>query len=168
MRARDARQLGAPVQVSVAIVRPNVIFRDGFESGSASAWSTTTGAGRLAFVPAPRMAGTGAVGMRVTLSGTIAGARPASAYLTDNSPVAEGTYHARFSLDPNASRPGGGTNGIIILGGYTANDGGGSNRFAVRYRLKQGRPAGAPDRRPLRRNHLDQMVRRPERDGDPH
>ena len=76
--------------------------------------------------------------MRVTLSGTIAGARPASAYLTDNSPVAEGTYHARFSLDPNASRPGGGTNGIIILGGYTANDGGGSNRFAVRYRLNRG------------------------------
>ena len=52
--------------------------------------------------------------------------------------MAEGTYHARFSLDPNASRPGGGANGIIILGGYTANDGGGSNRFTVRYRLKRG------------------------------
>ena len=112
----------------MAIVRPNVIFRNGFESGSASSWSTTTGAGRLAFVSGANLAGTG-VGMRVTLSGPIAGARPASAYLTDNSPVAEATYHARFSFDPNTSRPGGGSKGIIILGGYTADNGGGSNAF---------------------------------------
>ena len=98
VRARDALgNWGAPVQVSVAIVRPNVIFRNGFESGSASSWSTTTGAGRLAFVSGANLAGTG-VRMRVNLTGPIAGARPASAYLTDNSPVAEATYHPQVLL----------------------------------------------------------------------
>ena len=68
VRARDAAgNWSAPVTVTVTIVRPNVIFQDGFESGSGSAWSARTGTSRLAYVAAANMAGTGTVGMRVAL-----------------------------------------------------------------------------------------------------
>ncbi len=117
---------------NVTIVRPNLIFKDGFESGSGSAWSSRTGTGgnapRLTFVAAANMAGTGTVGMRVALTG-------AAAYVTDNTPVAEPTYHARFFFNPNGSTPGNNANGSTILRGYTGNNGGGTNRFTVSYRL---------------------------------
>lgn len=118
----------------LTLARSNVIFGTGFESTQAAA--TITGAGRLAFVPAANMAGTGRLGMRVTLSGEISPKTPVSAYVTDNSPAAESTYNARFYFNPNNSTPGGGTNGITILAGYTADDGRGDNRFDVSYRQK--------------------------------
>ncbi len=118
----------------LTLARSNVIFGTGFESTQAAA--TITGVGRLAFVPAANMAGTGRLGMRVTLSGEISPKTPVSAYVTDNSPAAESTYDARFSFNPNESTPGGGANGITILAGYTADDGRGGNRFDVRYRQK--------------------------------
>ena len=118
----------------LTLARSNVIFGTGFESTQAAA--TITGAGRLAFVPAANMAGTGRLGMRVTLSGEISPKTPVSAYVTDNSPAAESTYNARFYFNPNKSTPGGGTNGITILAGYTADDGRGDNRFDVSYRQK--------------------------------
>ena len=118
----------------LTLARSNVIFGTGFESTQAAA--TITGAGRLAFVPAANMAGTGRLGMRVTLSGEISPKTPVSAYVTDNSPAAESTYNARFYFNPNKSTPDGGTNGITILAGYTADNGRGNNRFDVRYRQK--------------------------------
>jgi FtsP/CotA-like multicopper oxidase with cupredoxin domain len=135
VRSRDAAgNWSTPITVTVTIVRPNVIFTDGFESGSGSAWSSRTGTSRLAYVTAANMAGTGTVGMRVAL----ATGPGASGYVTDNTPVAEPTYHARFYFNPNNSTPGGGANGITILGGYGGNNGGGGNRFTVSYRLSGG------------------------------
>ena len=124
--------MGAPVQASGTPARSNLIFSTGFENGKAA--FAITGAGRLAFVPAANMAGTGSLGMKVTLSGAIAQTTPASAYVTDNSPAAESTYNARFYFNPNSSTPGGGAHGITLLAGYTADNGRGTNRFTVRYR----------------------------------
>lgn len=117
---------------TLTIARSNLIFRNGFENGKAK--TPITGAGRLAFVRAANMAGTGKAGLRVNLSGKISRTTPASAYITDNSPAAESTYNARFYFNPNSSTPGGGANGITILAGYTANNGRGSERFTVHYR----------------------------------
>jgi hypothetical protein len=124
--------MGGPVQASGTPARSNLIFSTGFENGKAAL--AITGAGRLAFISAANMAGTGSLGMKVTLSGAIAPTTPASAYVTDNSPAAESTYNARFSFNPNSSTPGGGAHGITLLAGYTADNGRGTNRFTVRYR----------------------------------
>lgn len=135
VRARDSLgNWGAAVSIPVTIVRPNVIFRDGFESNDASAWDGVTGAARLTYTTSANMHGTGTRGMQVRLPG----AGGANGYVTDNSPLAERTYHARFYFNPNNSNPGGGGNGRIVLGGYTADNGGGSNRFTVSYRLSGG------------------------------
>ena len=141
VRARDTLgNWGAPVTVTVAIVAPNTIFRDGFESGSASAWSgITNGGNRISFPGAANMAGTGTVGMQIALTGNTNGAN-GSAYVTDNSPAAEATYHARFYVDPNGSNPGGGNNGEVILQGYSAANGGGTTRFRLFYRRSGANP----------------------------
>ena len=137
VRARDSLgNWGAPASIPVTIVRPNVIFQNAFPNGpitSFGRWASTTGAARLTFP------GTGAARlMQVRVSGPINAANPAAAYVTDNTPVAEPTYHARFFFNPNNSNPGGGANGIGIFRGYTGNNGGGSVRFTVRYRVSGG------------------------------
>ena len=124
--------IGAPVGVAGTPTRSNLIFSTGFEHGKAAL--AITGAGRLAFVSAANMAGTGGLGMKVTLSGAIAQTTPASTYVTDDSPVVESTYNAHFSFNPNHSTPGGGADGITLLAGYTADNGRGTNCFTVRYR----------------------------------
>lgn len=138
-RARDAAgNWSAPISVNVNIVRPNVIFANGFESGNASAWSGVSGANRLTFPTAASMAGTGLYGMQVRVSGTINNANPGAAYVTDNSPLVESRYRARFYFNPNNSNPGGGGNGIVIFRGYAGDGGSGANRFTIGYRLQGG------------------------------
>ena len=73
----------------------DLIFADGFESGSFSAWSSaSTGAGNLSIsAPAALVGGNG---MQGVIAGTTA------MYVQDDSPNAESHYHARFYFDPNS------------------------------------------------------------------
>ncbi len=133
VRARDAAGNWSAIRsLTISVVLPNIIFRDGFESGNASAWSSISNAGRVSFIPAANMNGTGAVGMAVNVGGSTAGGNGAG-YVTDNLPLAEQTYRARFNFNPNNSIPGGGNTGITIFRGYS-NDNGNGQRFTVSYR----------------------------------
>jgi hypothetical protein len=73
----------------------DLIFADGFESGSFSAWSSsTTGGGDLSVTPAALLAGTN--GMQLLINDTT------SIYVTDNTPNLEPRYRTRFYFDPNS------------------------------------------------------------------
>ena len=93
LRVQDlAGNWSKAVNTSVTVVRPNLIFKNGFEVGE-PAWSATTGP--VSYTAAAAMGGTR--GMQVTMPGAGNGAR----YLTDTTPSAETSYHVRFALNPN-------------------------------------------------------------------
>jgi hypothetical protein len=72
----------------------DLIFKDGFESGDLSAWSSSaTGGGDLSVDAEAAMSGT-AFGLRAELNGR-------ALYVQDNSPDDESRYRARFHLDPS-------------------------------------------------------------------
>jgi hypothetical protein len=78
----------------------DVIFKDGFESGDVSRWSTSVADGTdLDVTVAAALAGT-AQGLRARVNDTN------SLYVQDNTPSAEDRYRARFYLDPNSFDPG--------------------------------------------------------------
>jgi hypothetical protein len=98
VRARDAAgNWSAASSIVVKVVLPstlpNAIFADGFESGTFASWSGgATGAGISVSAAAALV---GASGMQASLA--------APGYVTDPTPAAERTYHARFWLDPNGA-----------------------------------------------------------------
>jgi subtilisin-like proprotein convertase family protein len=74
----------------------DLIFEDGFESGSFGRWSSTStlDGGDLSVKAAAALAGTR--GMSILFDDTVA------LYVTDDSPSAETRYRARFKFDPNS------------------------------------------------------------------
>jgi FtsP/CotA-like multicopper oxidase with cupredoxin domain/Cu/Zn superoxide dismutase len=101
---------GAATSASFTIL-PELIFADGFESGSFSAWSGSSGAASVTATAAR----TGTYGMQVTLAGNTPG------YAIDNSPMAEPSYHARFYLNPNSTATGNNNTPDIFVGFNSAN-----------------------------------------------
>jgi hypothetical protein len=74
---------------------PDLIFANGVESGNFNAWSSaTTDNGSLSVTAAAALIG--ANGMQANLNDNNA------IFVTDNSPVAEPRYRARFYFDPNS------------------------------------------------------------------
>ena len=72
-----------------------MIFADGFESGTLSAWtSSATDSGDLSASTSAAMKGT--FGMQAVLDDTN------TIYTTDDTPNAEPRYRARFYFDPNS------------------------------------------------------------------
>jgi sugar lactone lactonase YvrE len=87
----------------------DLIFADGFESGSFSAWSSaTTGGGDLSVGSAAALVGS--KGMQVLINDTT------SIYVTDNTPNAEPHYRARFYFDPNSIQMTDGNAHYIFMG----------------------------------------------------
>jgi hypothetical protein len=85
----------AVVTVTITAPLPDLIFADGFESGSLSAWSSaTTDGGSLAVSAQAALVGT--LGLRALVNDNNA------IYVTDDSPTAEPRYRARFYFDPNS------------------------------------------------------------------
>jgi hypothetical protein len=79
---------------------PDVIFRDGFESGNLSGWdSSNADAGDLSTSPAAALASTSS-GLQGFVDDT------AGLYVHDDSPNDENRYRARFYFDPNGFDPG--------------------------------------------------------------
>ncbi|GAA2495842.1 multicopper oxidase domain-containing protein [Terrabacter carboxydivorans] len=109
--------------VSVTVVRANAIFSDTFDA-ALSAWTARTGsvAGTTA---AASSTAAGNVGLAATV-----GSGNAPAYVTDESPANESTYHAQFRFNPNTLSTGGSaTAWTTVFEGRTAT----GQAFAVQY-----------------------------------
>jgi hypothetical protein len=88
-----------------------VIFADGFESGSLSAWSAAvTDSGDLSANASAALVGS--QGLRAVINNTT------SIYVTDDTPNSEARYRARFYFDPNSITMSNG-NAHYIYYGYT-------------------------------------------------
>jgi hypothetical protein len=122
VRARDAAgNWGALTSVTVTVQPPNAIFADGFEAGNLAAWSAS--GGTVAVTGAA--ARTGSFGLAVTRTGA------AAAYVQDNRPNAERSYHAQFQFLPNTLTAA----TVTVLEGRTA---AGQLAFVVQYRVNAG------------------------------
>ncbi|HZM21117.1 MAG TPA: hypothetical protein VFC02_05200, partial [Anaerolineales bacterium] len=78
---------------------PDLIFKDGFESGNFSAWtSSNTNSGNLSISPSAALFDV--YGMRAVLTGT--GSPIPGMDVTDDRPTLETHYRARFYFDPNS------------------------------------------------------------------
>jgi K319L-like, PKD domain len=87
----------------------DLIFADGFESGTLAAWSTaTTGGGDLSVSAAAALVGTR--GMQALINDNTA------IYVTDTSPTAEPRYRVRFYFDPNSIAMAQGDTHLIFVG----------------------------------------------------
>jgi hypothetical protein len=104
--------------------QPDLIFADGFESGTLSTWtSNSVGNGSLSVSTISAL--TGNYGMQANISGQT------KMYVEDASPVAEPRYRVRFYFDPNSISMVSGDN-IYILQGYAT----GSNTIILRVEFK--------------------------------
>jgi len=104
----DDGALSAFDELTVTVNPPTLIFADGFESGSFSAWSAEVdGENDLSVSATAALAG--AWGMNALIdNGT-------SMYVRDDTPTGEGVYCARFLFDPNGIGMGGGDTHRIMV-----------------------------------------------------
>lgn len=124
VRARDlAGNWSETGTTPLCVVQCNDIFADSFGSGDTSAWASTTGA--VSVIAGAAMDGDG-FGMAADISGGTAG------YVTDGTPDAESTYHARFYFNPNSTL--GQNNAEITL--LDGQDAGATSIFRVEYRRR--------------------------------
>ena len=134
VRARDGvGNWGSPTAISVIVVRPNVIFANTVTAGDIASWDAVTGARRLRFVNARDTP------LNVTLGGRLSTSASGPAYLTDNSPASEATYLARLMFSPGTSRTGSDPRGVVVLAGYSADNGRGRRALELRYRREGSR-----------------------------
>ena len=121
VRARDAAgNWGAAVSVTFTVTPPDAIFADGFASGTLSAWSAATNLTAAAVKKAAALHGGDPYGLRLPVSGA------KNHFLTDRTPIAETSYHARFYLDPNAT-----ATGSLTWTLFAARNSGGVQLFAL-------------------------------------
>ena len=111
-----------------------VLFADGFDSGTFANWSSQTGTASVVAAAGLFPSGGTNKGMSVTL--------PATAYVTDDHPVAEPAYHAKFAFSGAAMRVPSGNGTVITL--FDARTASGS-AYAVQVG-RSGVGAGAPNR----------------------
>ncbi len=103
--------LPPPTTTTTTVSNPpsDQLFADGFESGSASAWSSSvTNGSRLTVTPTAALAG--AYGLRANI------ANRNDMYVVDTTPTAERSYHARFNFDPNSVSIGSGKIHDVFVG----------------------------------------------------
>jgi hypothetical protein len=100
-----------PTATPTATSIPDVIFANSFETGNLSGWTASvTNGGNLRVTTGAALTGT--FGMEAVISNNNA------MYVTDDSPVAETQYRARFYFDPNTIAMANGDSHYIFYG-YT-------------------------------------------------
>ena len=105
----------------------DLVFADGFESGSTGGWTAAaTNGGRLVVAPAAALSGS--FGLRATI------ANRTDMYVADSSPAAATSYHARFQFDPNSVGGAAGKTHTILIGRSAA----GANTLIVQVQSKTG------------------------------
>jgi hypothetical protein len=129
VRARDAAgNWGAATSVTFTVTPPlDVIFQDGFASGTLAAWSKTNRLTTANVTSQAALHGIDPYGLRVTVAGAT------NHFLIDSTPVSEPSYHARFYLDPNATTTGSGTWTLLV-----ARNGGGTQLVSLQFTAASG------------------------------
>jgi hypothetical protein len=116
----------SPTNTPTSTPATDLIFKDDFESGNLSTWSSSvTDAGDLSVSTAAALVGSYGLKAVIDSNGAI--------YVQDNTPVSEPRYRARFYLDPN-SIPMASGNAHNILVGYS----GGITPFIMQFRYSSG------------------------------
>ncbi|MGO4597209.1 multicopper oxidase domain-containing protein [Terrabacter sp. 2RAF25] len=140
LRVQDAAGNWSNVASKViSVVRANAIFSDTFDSGNLSAWTSITNVARAVVdAAAGNPVRAGNYGLAVRLPG---GTSNGPAYVTDDSPLNETTYHAQFSFNPNTLVTG--TAWVTVFEGRTAT----GQAFAVQF---QRNTSGTTSARQLR------------------
>ncbi len=112
--------------VSITVI-PDLIFKDGFESGNLSAWSSSVGdPGDLVVTNTAALVGSQGLQVRIDDN--------TPTYLVDNTPNAEARYRARFYFDPNSITMANGDMHYI----FTAFDNAGKDPFDLYFRSYNG------------------------------
>jgi hypothetical protein len=93
----DADNSGIKAQRFLA---PDVIFKNGFNGGNLTAWSSNSNDGGDLSVSGPAAMASTAFGLQGLIDDTT------GLYVQDDSPSDENRYHARFYFDPNGFDPG--------------------------------------------------------------
>lgn len=93
--------------VTVSVPAGMVLFADGFASGTVSAWSSLTGSASVSAVAGLMPSDGTNKGLSVPL--------PAGGYVTDATPAAEPSYHARFDFSGAVMRIASGNNTAVTL-----------------------------------------------------
>ncbi len=94
-QASDGQASSNVATVALTVRPPDVIFKDGFESGNLTTWSgALTDGGHLSVSPSAALVGSQG------LQGVISDNN--SLYVTDATPNAESRYRVRFYFDPNS------------------------------------------------------------------
>lgn len=131
LRVQDlAGNWSKAVNTTVSVQRPNRIFSDDFESGGFSFWTSSIGGAAnttTSALPGPLEPGS-LRGLQVTL--------PGAGYLTDNTPAAETSYHARFVFNRNTLTSG--TNANTALSLLQARTSANGQVLALEYRFTAG------------------------------
>jgi hypothetical protein len=109
--------------VSVSVTRANPIFSSTFESGVLTDWSSVTGAPSATTAAKLPTSNEPASTRGLQVSGA------STNYVTDTTPSAEQTYHARFAFNRNTLTAG--TNGMTIFEGRSTT----AQLFAVQFRM---------------------------------
>jgi uncharacterized protein YjiK len=126
-----AGAMSTPTPTATNTPTPNaadLIFADGFESSSLSAWSSNrTDNGNLSVSAAAALAGS-IRGMQALINDTN------TIYVNDDHPTAEPRYRARFYFDPNSITMASGNAHIIFYG----IDAAGSSHLRVEFRFSSG------------------------------
>ena len=126
IRARDAAgNWGSPVILAISVTPADVLFADGFESGTLGRWTRAAGGGRL------RVLASVATGGRWGLEAALSGA--GAAYVADGSPAAATRYRARFTMTTGSTTTGGA--GVVVFSGI---DGRGAAIFRLQLRRSTG------------------------------
>ncbi len=124
VRAQDeAGNWSAAESTVLCVVKCNDIFADSFASGDTTAWSATTGA--VTVIAGAAMDGD-ANGMAAGITGGTA------SFVSDGTPDAETSYHARFYFNPNSALSNN-NQAITLLEGQDAGSG---SIFRVEYRRR--------------------------------
>ena len=139
LRVQDtAQNWSKPVNTTVTVSKPNIIFANNFETTDV-AWSLATGSTSLVAAAAlPTTAEPGSLrGLQVTMPGKT---QNGPSFLTDNSPTADTSYHARFVFNRNTLVAGvqNGARTLTVFQGQTAT---GQSAFTVEYGLNGTTPA---------------------------
>jgi hypothetical protein len=130
LRVKDlAGNWSKTVSTSVSVSKPNAIFSSNFESGNLSDWGASTGtvsnSAAAKVVTSNEPASTRGAQVTVTTASR-------TGYLTDNTPTAETTYHARFAFNRNTLSTG--TNTATALTLFEARSATGQV-FALQFRM---------------------------------
>ncbi len=122
VHGQDSSGNWGAVSSATFTILPQLIFSDGFEAGDFSAWSASTGIVSVSAAAAR----TGLFGMQASLAGAAFG------YVTDDTPMLEPSYKARFYFNPNGALPvNNNTNGVTIFAGL---DGVNATAFQAQFR----------------------------------